>query len=394
MKSVLDFDLDKKVVVLRCDLNVSIKDGKIVDNTRIVNSIETIKYILDNNAKVVILSHLGKVKSEEDKKKKSLGIVFNELDRLLPGRLKFVPFTRSDVIKDEIENIDFGNGILLENTRFEDIDGKRESSCDLELAKYWASLGDIFINDAFGTLHRGHASNVGISKFLPSGIGFLVKKEISELDKLDNPSRPFVVIMGGSKVSDKLSVIDKLIKRVDYLLVGGAMSFTFLKALGYDIGSSMCEDDYIDYCKSLLNKYSDKIVLPVDYYGSFVLDDVVKKELKDIGSFTSDFCGYDIGEKTISLFKKKLISASCVFWNGPLGVYEVEQYQNGTLEIMKYIVDGDSYNILGGGDIVSCSSIFGMYDKFDFISTGGGASLEYLVDKNLVGLSNIDKVGE
>ena len=392
MKSVLDFDLDKKVVILRCDLNVSVKDGKIADNTRIINSIETIKYILDNNAKVVILSHLGKVKSEEDKSKKSLKIVFDELDKLLPGKLKFVPFTSSDVIKEEIDNISFGSGILLENTRFEDIDGKRESSCDLELAKYWASLGDIFINDAFGTLHRGHASNVGISNFLPSGIGFLVKKEITELDKLDNPSRPFVVIMGGSKVSDKLSVIDKLIEKVDHLLIGGAMSFTFLKALGYEIGSSMYEDDYIEYCKSLLSKYSEKIVLPVDYYGAVDLE--TSKELKEVGSFDRDFCGYDIGDKTISLFKEKLNSASSIFWNGPLGVYENRLYQTGTYEVMKYLVSRDSYNILGGGDIVSCANLFGLEDEFNFISTGGGASLEYLVDKNLVGLSNIDKVGE
>ena len=394
MKSVLDFDLNEKIVVLRCDLNVSIKDGKIADNTRIVNSLETIKYILDNNAKVVILSHLGKVKTEEDKNKKSLGLVFEELDRLLPGRLKFVPFTSSDIIKDEINNISFGCGIMLENTRFEDIDGKKESSCDVELAKYWASLGDIFINDAFGTLHRAHASNVGISSILPSGIGFLVDKELKELNKLDNPARPFVVIMGGSKVSDKLGVINKLIKKVDYLLVGGAMSFTFLKAKGYDIGASMFEEDYIDYCKTLLDKYGNKIILPVDYYGTFILDDNVKKELKDIDNFTDDFCGYDIGDKTISLFKKKIISASTLFWNGPLGVYEVDQYKIGTYEIMKYVLEGDSYNVLGGGDIVSCAGIFGFFDQFDFISTGGGASLEYLADKNLVGLSNIDKVGE
>lgn len=387
MKTVRDFNLSNKVVLLRCDFNVSVKDGKILDDTRIVNSLETIKYILNKNAKLVVFSHLGKVKNENDKLDKSLRIVYARLKDLLGDVVNFVPFTRGEELEKSISNMKTCSMLLVENTRFEDIDMMKESNCDMELSRYWASLGDLFINDAFGTLHRKHASNYGISSYLDSGIGFLVEKELKELNRLDNPSKPYVVIMGGSKVSDKIKVIDVLIEKVDYLLIGGAMANTFVKAKGYDIGSSMYEKDYVSYCKRLLNEYKGKIILPIDSYGSSDLD--APKVLEDCGSYSSNFKSFDIGEKTIDLFCDKLKTASCVFWNGPLGVYENEKYYYGTKKIMKYICNTSCYSSLGGGDIVTCCKLFKLDKKISYISTGGGASLAYLVDKNLPGLVNI-----
>lgn len=387
-KTLLDYDINGKCIVLRCDLNVPIKDGKIVDTTRIDKAIDTIKYILSNNAKVVILSHLGRIKSLEDKDKNTLLPVYEYLKNILGYDIEFYKGTRSSELTEIVNKMELGTAILLENTRFEDYPNKLESGCDLELSKYWASLGDIFISDAFGTLHRGHASNCGIANYLDSGIGFLVSKELNELDKLDDPLRPFVVIMGGSKVSDKLDVITNLVKRVDYLLIGGAMGLTFLKAKGIDIKKSLCEDEYLSFCKDLLEKYSQKIILPVDYYGSNNLENDVR--LCDINSFDDDFCGYDIGIQTIDLFKKYINGSKTIFWNGPLGVYENKLYQNGTRKIMNYIIENKSYNILGGGDIVSCAELFGLTEKISYVSTGGGASLEYIVNKDLEGLKCID----
>lgn len=389
MKSVKDFDLENKTVVLRCDFNVPIKDGKIVDDTRIKSSLKTINYLLDNGARVVILSHLGKVKSVDDLSKNSLEVVYKRLNELTFNKFKFVSSLEEDVIKDEVSNLEYGKGILLENTRFYDLDGKRESAFDDKLALFWASLGDIFINDAFGTLHRKHASNYGVSLHLPSGIGFLVEEELEYLDKLDDPKRPFGVIMGGSKVSDKLAIIDFLIKKVDYLFVGGAMTFTFLKAKGYDIGNSLYEEEQISYCKDLLDKYEEKIILPIDFYGSdsFSNDNI---RLEEVGSFSFNFMGLDIGDKSISLFKDKLKNVNTLFWNGPLGVYEFDNYKKGTKEIMSFVCDNLRTSIIGGGDIVTCVNEFGFSDKVTFVSTGGGASLNYIVDKNLPGLVNIE----
>lgn len=388
-KSVRDFDVKGRTVVLRCDFNVSIKDGVILDDTRICASLKTINYLLDNGSKVVILSHFGKVKSKEDMDKYNLELVYDRLNELVPNKFKFVSSLDDDEIRNEVLNLDFGKGVLLQNTRFYDLDGKRESSCDMELAKFWASLGDLFINDAFGTLHRKHASNYGVSCYLPSGIGFLVEDEVSNLDKLDNPCRPFAVIMGGSKVSDKLAIINSLIERVDYLLVGGAMAFTFLSAKGYEVGKSLKEEEQISYCQDLLSKYGDKIVLPIDFYGSdsYSNDD---KRLEEVSSFTDSFMGLDIGDKSISLFKEKLKGVKTLFWNGPMGVYEFDNYKNGTYEVMNFICDNIDVSILGGGDIVTCVNEFDLNSKVTFVSTGGGASLSYIVDKNLPGLVNIE----
>lgn len=388
-KSVKDFDVKGRTVVLRCDFNVSIKDGVILDDTRICASLKTINYLLDNGSKVVILSHFGKVKSKEDMDKYNLELVYDRLNELIPNKFKFVSSLDDDEIRNEVLNLDFGKGVLLQNTRFYDLDGKRESSCDMELAKFWASLGDLFINDAFGTLHRKHASNYGVSCYLPSGIGFLVEEEVSNLDKLDNPCRPFAVIMGGSKVSDKLAIINSLIERVDYLLVGGAMAFTFLRAKGYEVGKSLQEEEQISYCRDLLSKYGDKIVLPIDFYGSdsYSNDD---KRLEEVSSFADSFMGLDIGDKSISLFKEKLKGVKTLFWNGPMGVYEFDNYKNGTYEVMNFICDNIDVTILGGGDIVTCVNEFDLNSKVTFVSTGGGASLSYIVDKNLPGLVNIE----
>ena len=387
-KCVTDFELKDKTVVLRCDFNVSIKDGKIIDDTRIVKSLETINYILDSGARLVILSHLGKVKSEEDKKKNSLNIVYERLNELIPNKIGFVSSIEEDVILDNVKSLLCGHAILLENTRFYDLDGKGESNCDDNLAKFWAGLGDIFINDAFGTLHRAHASNFGISKYLDSGVGFLVKEELDNLDLLDSPERPFMVIMGGAKVSDKISVIDSLIDKVDKLFIGGAMAFTFLKSKGINVGKSLVEDEKLEYCKSLLDEYIDKIMLPIDFYGSYEFSNDSEKKLCHITDIEDNFIGMDIGGQTIDLIRNELEDVKTIFWNGPLGVYEFSNYKSGSEKVLFMLSNVDT-SIIGGGDIVGCASTLNILDKFTFVSTGGGATLEYLVDKNLPGLVNI-----
>lgn len=389
MKTVRDFDLNNKTVILRCDFNCSIKNNKIIDNTRIVSALPTINYLLDNNAKVVLLSHLGKVKNKEDKKKYSLEIVYKELQKHLKNKVYFVNETRGLKVKKALDNIDYGNCLLLENTRFEDLNDKSESNCDLELAKYWASLGDIFINDAFGTIHRKHASNYGISKYLDSGIGFLVEKEIENLTKLDNPTCPFAVIMGGAKVSDKIGIIDSLIDKCDYLFIGGAMAFTFLKSLDINVGKSMVEEEMIPVCKELLTKYVDKIILPVDFFGSSKFSNLTKKKLYFITDIPNDFIGMDIGTQTIDMFRNQMEEVSTVFMNGPLGVYEFSKYNYGTEQVLKYLIDNKKQVYVGGGDIIGCCNKLKIADKLTYISTGGGATLEYISNHNQPGLVNI-----
>ncbi len=388
-KTVRDFSLDFKTVILRCDLNVTIKDNIIVDDTRIKESLETIKYILEHNAKVVILSHLGKIKTEEDKEKNNLKIVCDRLNYYLDNKITFVEYDED--VKKVIETTPYKKGILLQNTRYFDLDNKKESNCDEELSKYFASLGDIFINDAFGLIHRCHASNVGISKLLPSGIGFLMEKELSHLDMLDNPTRPFCVIMGGAKVSDKIEVINSLIDKVDKLFIGGAMCFTFLKSKNIDVGNSLVENHLLEYCSNLLDKYKDKIILPIDVDGAFSFNNEEKLENYSIMNIPSSFIGMDIGKKSVELFKDELSSCKTLFWNGPLGVYEFSKYQEGTKDILEFVCDNIETVILGGGDIVSCCNILGYNKRVSFISTGGGASLSYLANKNQPGLEYISE---
>lgn len=387
-KTIESYDLKNKTVIIRADLNVPIKEGKVKDNSRILASVKTIKYALDNGAKVVVLSHLGRVKTEIDKIKTGLRPVYEELNKELDGRLRFTAFTRGPKVEVMVKEMKYGEALLLENTRFEDIEGEKESKNDPELAESWAKLGELFINDAFGTLHREHASNVGLAKLLPSGLGFLVVKELNELDKLDNPERPFAIIMGGAKVSDKLGVIKTLITKADKMLIGGGMAFTFLKAKGVEIGKSLVEDEQLEYCKELLDNYGDKIVLPIDFKVAQDTEDVMPMISDTIGMYQM---GLDIGPKTIKLFQDSLEGVKTCFWNGPLGMYENPNYQEGTKMVLDYIAKSDMYSILGGGDIVTCANQFGYSDKISFLSTGGGASLEYLENKDLPGLRYISE---
>ena len=384
-KTITDYNLNNKTVIIR----VPIKDGKIVDDNRIVNSLETIKYAINNNAKVVLLSHLGRIKEESDKENNTLKPVALRLSELLNKNIYFVEDMDFSLIKSKIDSIDYGEVILLENTRFYDLDNKKESSNDLELAKNYASLGDIFINDAFGTIHRAHASNVGVGSLLPNGIGFLIEEELNKLSCLDEPDREYTVILGGSKVSDKIKIIENLITKCDHLVVGGGLAFTFLKAKGYNIGKSIVEDEYLDFCKDMINKYPNKLLLPVDIVASKEFDN--NGINKDIDSLSDDDIGLDLGVKTISNIKDILSNTKTVMANGPLGYYEIDKYQTSTKEILTYLVENNIKTILGGGDIVACSSKLGLKDKVYHVSTGGGATLEYLEGKKLPGLEIIQE---
>lgn len=389
MKTVRDFDLKNKKVLIRCDFNVPIVNGKISDNTRIVKSLDTIKYCLEQDAKVILFSHLGRIKEEIDLEKNNLKPVAKELGKLLDKKIIFIDETRGEKLEKAVANLKSGEVLLVQNTRYEDLDGKKESSNDGELGKYWASLGDIFINDAFGTIHRAHASNVGIASNLPHGIGFLVEKELSALSSLNSPEKPFIIILGGAKVTDKIGVIKNLIKKADYILIGGGMAFTFLQSEGFEIGSSIVDKDSLDFCKEILEKYQDKIILPVDVLVNTVYEDVKNPELRLISEIKDDEMGLDIGPNSINVFEKYLKDAKTVLWNGPLGVCEFSNFKNGTFKIMKYLVNNDIKTILGGGDIVAASAKAKLKDKVYHASTGGGATLEYLEGKKLPGLEAI-----
>ena len=389
MKTIKDLDIKGKKVIIRCDFNVPIKDGKIVDDTRIVGALETIKYCLDNNCKVILLSHLGRVKEEADLEKNNLYPVANRLSELLKKDVLFSEKTRGESLESLVDSMKEKDILLIQNTRYEDLDGKKESSNDPELGKYWASLGDVFINDAFGTAHRAHASNVGIASNLPSAVGFLIEKELNALSILDNPPHPFVVVLGGAKVSDKIGVIENLVTKADKILIGGGMAFTFLKALDYDIGKSLLDEESIDFCKKVMSKYSEKIVLPIDFAVTNEYTNDEEYRLKDFKNISSDEMGLDIGDKTRKLFEVILKDASIVMWNGPLGVYEFEKYKKNTDELLKFIVDNDIKAILGGGDIVAAATTAGYKDKVYHASTGGGATLEYLEGKVLPGIDAI-----
>lgn len=376
MKSIRELNLNNKKVILRLDLNVPIKDGNILDDTKIVESIETIKYILDKNANILIMSHLGKIKSEDDKKDNTLLPIKKVLEKLLEIDINFVNEMKGKVLEESFNN----NRItLMENTRYLDIPNKLESNCDLELAKYWASLGDVFINDAFGTSHRKHASNYGISRYIESGYGFLIEKEIKGLDPVvNNIKKPFVVIMGGAKVDDKIKLIENMLLVCDYLLVGGGIANTFLMASGYNVGSSLVSEDYIDNIKKLLKKYPDKIIMPID---TVVLDneDVFVKDINNISSSTI----YDIGPKTTKKYLNIINKANTIFLNGTMGMYEDSRFKDGTKATLKSIKNSKAIKVAGGGDALSSIKKFN-YDKyFDYLSTGGGATLEYIINKKL-----------
>lgn len=386
-KTIRDYDLKGKKVIIRVDFNVPMKNSMITDDNRIKESLQTIKYAIDHEAKVILLSHLGRIKVEEDKIGKSLRPVAIRLSELLEKPILFVYETRGKRVEEAVENMKNGDVVLLENTRFEDIDGKKESHSDAELGKYWAELGDLYINDAFGTSHREHASNVGVASRLPNGIGFLIEKELKYLEPaMNNPEQPFTVILGGSKVKDKIGVIKNLVHKADFILIGGGMAYTFLKAQGKEIGSSLCDDENLQFCKEILSSYCDKIILPVDSLCTKSLDSkegVIKEE------FDSDDIGVDIGPKTVELFKKYLDISKTIIWNGPVGIFEEPAFSEGTKNICEILKINKGTTILGGGDTASAAINLGYKEFMTHISTGGGASLEMLEGKELPGISII-----
>lgn len=382
-------NLGNKKVLIRCDFNVPIKDGNIVDDTRITAALPTIQYALEKKAKVILFSHLGRVKEQADLIKNNLAPVAKRLEELLKRPVKFIEETRGKNLEDAINNMKMQDIVLVQNTRYEDLDGKKESKNDPELGAYWASLGDVFVNDAFGTIHRAHASNVGIASHLDSCIGFLIEKELTALKELDNPSHPFIVVLGGAKVADKVGVIENLVKKADKILIGGGMAFTFLKAEGYEIGNSLLDEESIDFCKKIVQAYPDKIVLPVDVAVTTEYSEKEEYRIKDISDLEYNEMGLDIGPNTEKLFENYLKEAKIAVWNGPLGVYEFEKYKQGTNHILQFVVDNNIKIILGGGDIVAAASTSGYKDKVYHASTGGGATLEYLEGKTLPGLEAI-----
>lgn len=392
-KTIRDVDLKNKVVLMRVDFNVPMKDGVITDENRIIQALPTIKYALENDAKLVLFSHLGRVKEEADKAKNSLAPVAKRLAELLKQEVTFIPETRGEKLEKAIKAMKPRDIVMFENTRFEDIDGKKESKNDPELGKYWASLGDIFVNDAFGTAHRAHASNAGIAANKDVVVaGFLMEKEINFIGgAVDNPKRPFVAILGGAKVSDKISVIENLINKADKILICGAMAYTFFKALGYEVGTSKCELDYVDYAKGLLEKANGKIVLPVDTVVAKKFAENARSKAVPSTEIPADKMGLDIGPKTLSLFKKELKGAKTVVWNGPAGVFEFDKFAKGTNGICEILANlKGAITIIGGGDSAAAAIKLGYEDKFSHISTGGGASLEYLEGKALPGVEIIN----
>ena len=390
-KTIKDYELSGKKVIIRCDFNVPIENGVIKDESRIIKSLKTIKYALRKGAKVILMSHLGRIKSEEDKEKYTLKPVALNLEKHLKRKVTFINETRGKNLEEAVKNMKNKDIILIENTRFEDLEEKKESNNDKNLGKYWASLGDIFINDAFGTIHREHASNVGIATNLPNGIGFLVEEEIKKLNKLINkPKKPYIIVLGGAKVSDKIGVIENLIKKADYILISGGMSFTFLKAAGFNIGDSILEKEKIPFCNKMLEKYPDKIILPIDVITARELKANVKTHERFINEI-EDEMGLDIGPKTVKLFKQYLNDAKTIFLNGPAGCFEIKEFSKGTKEILKIIAESKAYTVVGGGDSIRAVKEFKVEDKISHISTGGGASLAYLEEIKLKALSVIDE---
>lgn len=388
---VSDLHVSGRKVLVRADFNVPMKDGVITNDNRIVQALPTINYLIERGAKVILFSHLGKVKSEADKATKSLRPVATRLSELLNKPVVFVPQTRGVELEEAIANLENGDVLVFENTRFEDIDGKKESKNDAELGQYWASLGDLFVNDAFGTAHRAHASNVGIATHLKTAAGFLMEKEIKFIGgAVDEPVRPFVAILGGAKVSDKIGVIENLLEKADKVLIGGGMAYTFFKAQGKEIGKSLLEEDRIELAKSILEKAGDKLVLPIDNKVAPEFSNEAPITIVSSDEIPSDQEGLDIGPKTVELFESYLQDAKTVVWNGPMGVFEFSNFAKGTIGVCEAIAKlTDATTIIGGGDSAAAAIQLGYADKFTHISTGGGASLEYLEGKVLPGVAAI-----
>lgn len=391
-KTLKDLNVDGKKVLVRVDYNVPISSetGEISDDTRIVASLDTIKYLLDHNAKVILMSHFGRPKNGPEKKF-SLEPIAKKLSELIGKDVKFL---QSDTVVDEnvkeaCKRLENGDIVLLENTRFRTEETKNGD----EFAKELASLADLYINDAFGTSHRAHASNVGVSKYLESALGFLVEKEVNIMGKaLENPERPFIAILGGAKVSDKIGVIDNLLEKVDGILVGGGMAWTFLKSEGYEVGKSLVENDKLDLAKELLKKATEKGVkffLPIDAVVAEEMTEDSPSKVISINDFTPDEQAFDIGPRTVSVFVEEIKKSKTIVWNGPMGVFEIKQFANGTFDIAKALSEADATTIIGGGDSASAIEKSGYKDKVTHVSTGGGASLEFLEGKTLPGIDAI-----
>jgi len=394
--TVEDLPLEGKKVLMRVDFNIPIKDGVVGDDNRIVAALPTIKYVIDHGGRAILFSHLGRIKKEEDKPGLSLRPVAERLSNLLNKPVTFVPVTEGKQLEDAIDNMKNGDVLLVQNTRYEDVkDGeyvKRESGNDPELGKYWASLGDVFVNDAFGTAHRKHASNVGIATNMPgkAAAGYLMEKEIKFLgDAVDNPERPFVAILGGAKVSDKIGVIDNLLDKADKIIIGGGMAYTFYAAKGIKVGNSLVEKDKIDVAKQILDKAGDKLVLPIDNVVADKFNNDADTKVVE-GDIDDGWMALDIGPKSVEEFKNVLKDAKTVVWNGPMGVFEMPNFAKGTLEIGKFLGTlTDATTIVGGGDSTAAVKELGVADKLTHISTGGGASLTYLEGKELPGIAAI-----
>ena len=390
--TVKDVDLKGKKVLVRVDFNVPVKDGVITNDNRITAALPTIKYILEQGGRAILFSHLGRVKEEADKEGKSLAPVAADLAAKLGQDVAFLPgVTRGAELEAAINALEDGQVLLVENTRYEDVDGKKESKNDPELGKYWASLGDgIFVNDAFGTAHRAHASNVGISANVEKAVaGFLLENEIAYIQEaVEAPERPFVAILGGSKVSDKIGVIENLLEKADKVLIGGGMTYTFFKAQGIEIGNSLVEEDKLDVAKALLEKSNGKLILPVDSKEANAFADYTEVKYTEGEAIDPGFLGLDIGPKSIAKFDEALTGAKTVVWNGPMGVFENPDFQAGTIGVMDAIVKQPGVkSIIGGGDSAAAAINLGYADKFSWISTGGGASMELLEGKELPGLA-------
>ncbi|HEL1797185.1 TPA: phosphoglycerate kinase [Streptococcus suis] len=390
--TVKDVELKGKKVLVRVDFNVPLKDGVITNDNRITAALPTIKYILEQGGRAILFSHLGRVKEEADKEGKSLAPVAADLAAKLGQDVAFIAgATRGAELEAAINALEDGQVLLVENTRFEDVDGKKESKNDEELGKYWASLGDgIFVNDAFGTAHRAHASNVGVSANVEKAVaGFLLENEIAYIQEaVETPERPFVAILGGSKVSDKIGVIENLLEKADKVLIGGGMTYTFYKAQGIEIGNSLVEEDKLDVAKALLEKANGKLILPVDSKEANAFAGYTEVRDTEGEAVSEGFLGLDIGPKSIAKFDEALTGAKTVVWNGPMGVFENPDFQAGTIGVMDAIVKQPGVkSIIGGGDSAAAAINLGRADKFSWISTGGGASMELLEGKVLPGLA-------
>ncbi len=392
-RTVKDLDVRGKKVIVRVDFNVPLKDGKITNDNRIQAALPTINYLIENGARIILMSHLGKIdhkdpeKKEAGMKKNNMAPVAARLAEVVDTKVTFVPVTRGPELEEAVAALNDGEIVLIQNTRYE----KGESKNDPELAAYWASLADMFVSDAFGSVHRAHASTVGVAERLPNACGFLVQKEVEMLGKaVDTPERPFVAIIGGAKVSDKIAVIDNLLKKADKVIIGGGMAYTFMKAQGGEIGTSLLEADRVELAKEYLEKAGDQIVLPVDNVCADKFAEDANTQVCKSGEIPEGWMGLDIGPETIELFRKTLEGAKTVVWNGPMGVFEMAPFAVGTNEVCKAISElPGATTVIGGGDSAAAAIQLGYKEKFSHISTGGGASLEYMEGKELPGIAVI-----